>query len=420
MRTSFLHLTGVIVLGLIAGCTQKVEPPSLAGPSTLARAITMTATKNTLFQDGVDFVDIQVTSTSPTGQTQTIPLRAEIFVSGIDQPQDFGTLSTKAPVTPTTIRYTAPNASTLAAGQVPQTVTIKVTPADSGDFRSEFARQLDLRLVPQGVITPSNPKLVAKFVVSPTPLKAFTVASFDASSSEDQGTACNNKCSYSWNFGDGTTGSGMVTTHQYRAVGGYLVNLSVVDNRGAQATAVQTVTVGASDPPVPEFTFSPIPAFVNVDIFFNAEASRAAAGRTIVGYGWNFGDGRTASGHTVARSYPNTGTYTVTLRVTDDAGATATKSNTVIVASPSPAPSFTVVPSPPTVGTNVVFNASASTGPSTITTYEWTFGTGSAPGTASGQVVNTTYSSTGAKAVTLTVTDSQGRKASVTQTVTVQ
>lgn len=419
MRTSLLSITGALVLNVLAGCTVKdVEPPSLAGPSTLARAITMTANRDTLFQNGVDFVEITVTSTSPTGQPQTVPLRAEIMVGGVVQ--DFGTLSTKNPVTPTTMRYTAPNASPNPAGQVAQEVTIRVTPIDSGDFRSEVARQVSLRLVPQGVILPTNPELKAAFSVTPASPQAFSTATFDASSTTNLGVACLQLCTYTWNFGDGTTGAGITASHEYRTVATYLVTLTVTDARGAQVSIAQSVVVRAATPPTASFTFSPTPAYVNQDIFFNAEASRPADGRTITNYGWNLGDGRTASGYTIARSYPNIGQYTVTLRVTDDAGATATATQTVTVSSPTPVASFTVSPSPPTVGGNVTFNASASTGPSTISTYSWTFGSGSSPATASGQVVNTTYSTTGAKAVTLTITDSQGRTASVTQTVTVQ
>jgi PKD repeat protein len=419
MRTPFRNIAGVLALALIAGCTVKdVEPPSLAGPSTLAKAITLTASKSTLTQNGVDFVDIQVTSTGPNGQSQNIPLRAEIFVGGAVQ--DYGTLSTKSPVTPATIRYTAPNASPLAAGQVAQTVTIKVTPTDSGDFGNEIARELDLQLVPQGVILPINPNLVPAFTVTPPNPMAFQTATFDASTTTNGGTACNNLCSYAWNFGDGTTASGLIVTHDFRTVAVFQVTLTVTDSRGAQVVTTKAVTIGASALPTVDFTFSPTPAYAGQDIFFNAESSKAIPPRTIVSYGWNLGDGRTASGYTIARSYSNVGTYTVTLRVTDDAGATATASKTVTVTSPTPVASFTVTPSSPTTSDNVVFNASASTGPSPIVTYSWNFGSGATPATASGQVVNTRYTSLGAKAVTLTVTDSQGRTGSVTQTVTVQ
>ena len=419
MRTSFITVTGVLALALWAGCTVKqVEPPSVAGPSTLARAITMVANKDTLFQNGVDFVDILVTSSSPTGQPQNIPLRAEIMVGGVVQ--DFGTLNTKNPVTPTTLRYTAPNAAPLSAGQVAQVVTITVTPTDSGDFRGEVARQVDLRLVPQGVILPTNPSLTAAFTVNPASPQAFATASFDASTTTNGTTACNNACSYSWNFGDSTSGTGLTTTHEYRTVGTYQATLTVTDSRGAQATTVRTVTVTASTPPTAVFTFSPTPAFIAQDIFFNAETSRPAAGRTISNYGWNFGDGRTASGQIVARSYPAIGTYTVTLRVTDDAGAAATTSQTVTVTNPVPLAAFTVLPASPVVGESVSFNASSSSGPSPFTAYAWNFGTGATPATATGITAVTQYGSTGNKIVTLTITDSAGRTATTTRVVAVQ
>src|SRR5205814_5394711 len=43
--------------------------------------------------------------------------------------------------------------------------------------------------------------------------------------------------SYSWNFGDGTTGSGATPTHGYNANGTFNVTLTVIDNSGAQGTA---------------------------------------------------------------------------------------------------------------------------------------------------------------------------------------
>lgn len=334
MRTSFFSLTGVIVLGLAAGCTQKVEPPSVAGPSTLARAISVIANKNTLFLNGVDFVDITVTSASPTGQPQTVPLRAEITVGGVVQ--DFGTLSTKNPVTPTTFRYTAPNASPNPVGQVAQEVTIVVTPTDAGDFRAEVPRQVSLRLVPQGVILPTNPDLTTAFTVTPTSPQVFSTATFDASTTTNAGVACGNACSYAWNFGDGTSGAGMVTTHSYRTAATFQATLTVTDSRGSEATAVRSIVVQPGTLPTVLFTYSPTPVRPNQDVFFNAEASRAAPGRTIVSYGWDFGDGRTASGSTIARSFPTVGSYTVTLRVTDDAGATDTFSQVVAVSAAVP------------------------------------------------------------------------------------
>ncbi len=425
MRTSFVTATGALALTLLAGCTVKdVEPPSLAGPSTMARAITMTANKDTLFQNGVDFVDILVTSTSPTGQPQSIPLRAEIFVGGVAQ--DYGTLNTKAPVTPTTIRYTAPNASPLPAGQVAQTITIAVTPVDSGDFRSEVARQVDLRLVPQGVILPTNPNLTAAFTVSPASPQAFSTVSLDASTTTNGGVACAIACSYAWNFGDGSSGSGMTTTHEFRTVGPVQVTLTVTDSRGAQATTTQTVTIAASTPPTASFLMSPTsPVGINQDVFFNAEQSRATLPRSIVNYGWNFGDGRTATGVTVSRSFSTIGVYNVVLTVTDDAGAVgqATQAMTVSAAGAGLTALFTVSPSTASLaGTALFFNANGSTSTSPIVEYRFSYGDGTPDDVGTSPTQSHMFpAGTGARTyqVRLTIRDSLGRTATFVLPVSV-
>src|SRR5690606_41287846 len=91
---------------------------------------------------------------------------------------------------------------------------------------------------------------------------------------------------------------------------------------------------GASNlPPTASFTTSVTGLTVTVD----ARASTDPDG-TIASYAWTFGDGATASGATASRSYATAGTYTVTLRVTDDDGATATTTRQVTVAAPPPPP----------------------------------------------------------------------------------
>lgn len=414
--TTLLSLAASLTL---AGCTVKdVDAPPLAGPSTLSQSIVMVADRNTLTQNGVDFTDIRITALGPAGQSLSVPLLAQVFVDNVAA--DFGTLSTKTPTTPTTVRYTAPAASTLAVGQVPTTVTIAVTPANAGDFRGEMSRQLDIRLLPQGVIVPVNPNLAASFDFSPAVPEVLTTVNFNAGTSSNNGTACNQACLYNWDFGDRTTGTGLSVTHQYRTATTFIVQLTVTDSRGAQAMATKSVSVSPGTPPTPAFTFSPTPALVEQTIFFNATASRAASGRTIVSYEWDFGSGRTGTGVAVTKSYDRAATYTVTLKVTDDAGAFATTSQTVVVTNPQIIPAFTVLPSSPLVGDQVSVNASSTTGPSAIVTYSWNFGIGSSPTTGSGVTAVTSYSSTGNKVITLTVTDSAGRTATTTRLVTVQ
>jgi len=419
MKTSSTFIAGVLGLTVMAGCTKSVEVPALAGPSTFAYSIMLTASTDTLIQDGVSSATISITAHDSAGQAITgRPLIAAILVDGVVQ--DYGTLSTKSPITGGSLRYTAPPASPLAAGQVAQTITVAVTPTDSGDFRNEFSRGVDIRLIPQGVILPNNPNLAPAFTVSPASPQAFSVVTFDASTTTNGGTACLNSCSYSWNFGDGTTGTGMIVTHEYRTISTFQASLTVTDVRGSQATTVRSVVVTASTPPVATFVMSPTPVGVDQDVFFNAEQSRATLPRRIVNYGWNFGDGRTASGVTVSRAFSASGTYNIVLTVTDDAGAVGQASQSLSVGVGQPTAALTFLPSAPRVGQQVAFDASGSTAGTggSIVSYKFNYGDGTEE-TVTTPNQSHTYGAAGSVIARVTVTDSLGRTATRSVTVTI-
>lgn len=84
-----------------------------------------------------------------------------------------------------------------------------------------------------------------------------------------------------------------------------------------------------NQPPVADFTFTTS----GLTASFNASSSSDPDG-SIVNYAWNFGDGTSGSGITTSRTYANGGTYTVTLTVTDNAGATNAVSKDVQVSAP--------------------------------------------------------------------------------------
>jgi PKD repeat protein len=82
---------------------------------------------------------------------------------------------------------------------------------------------------------------VANFTFSPVTPQVLQVVNFNASTSVP-GT--NRKIvSYSWDFGDGESKTGVTTTHDYVISGVYLVTLTVIDDAGNKATNSQPVTV---------------------------------------------------------------------------------------------------------------------------------------------------------------------------------
>ena len=90
-------------------------------------------------------------------------------------------------------------------------------------------------------------------------------------------------------------------------------------------------TVGGTgpvnNPPVANFTSSASGLSVNF-----TDTSTDSDG-TIVSRAWNFGDGTTSTAANPSKTYSAAGTYTVTLAVTDDDGATNTKTGSVTVGS---------------------------------------------------------------------------------------
>jgi serine protease len=86
--------------------------------------------------------------------------------------------------------------------------------------------------------TPTDTPPVANFTFSCSSL----TCSFNGSSSTDD----NGISSYSWTFGDGTTGSGATVSKTYSAAGTYSVTLTVRDTINQSGTKTQSVTVGTS------------------------------------------------------------------------------------------------------------------------------------------------------------------------------
>jgi PKD repeat protein len=426
MRTP-IRASLLVLVALGAACTVKETPiPMLSGPSELALRIALQVTPDAILQDGSSQATLMIDASGADGRPmRNLSLRVATTFEGIVQ--DFGILSTKSVVTGddgrARIVYTAPARPAQPTDDF-NLVTFEVTPVGT-DFRGEIPRTVQLRLLPPGVVrppTPPNQSPVPQFSFSPTAPAILTSVVFDASGTQDEGVVCGTACTYSWEFGDGDTGSGIFASHVYRNPGTYQVRLTVKDALGASGLSALPVTVGGGTAPTAAFTFSPGNPAINESIFFTAEASRAATGRQIVSYDWNFGTGRTGSGVTVSKAYDAPGTYTVTLTVTDDAGAQSTTSQPVTVGATGTGPQAFMTVSPTAGGTSTLFffDASGSHGPTTIVEYRFTFGDATPDVVGPSPTTTHQFTAAGAYVVSVTVRDNANRTSIARVTVNVQ
>jgi PKD repeat protein len=337
------HITHVFVLMtavLAASCTMTdSSAPPLMGPSEMSLALTMTANPDTLSLDGFSQTLITVEARDTNGQlVPNVPLRVEILADG--QPVDFGTLSARTLVTNSngraTFTYTAPSC---CGGSIP-TLQIGVTPTGT-DASTHIRRVISLRLMPPGVI---GTVPTARFTVNTVSPAAFTTVRFDGSTSTAGPGAF--ITSYVWDFGDGTSGTGVTATHQYETPGTYFPRLTVTDSNGFSDSHVgvrvgendEPIVVSAGEPPTAAFVFSPDSPTTCTSVFFNSAGSTPGTGHRIVSYNWSWGDGTPAQGgSTRSHRFTQAGNWVVVLTVTDEAGQKGT-TNTTVSVSPGPVP----------------------------------------------------------------------------------
>jgi MYXO-CTERM domain-containing protein len=144
---------------------------------------------------------------------------------------------------------------------------------------------------------------------------------FDGSDSTDSdGTIV----SYAWDFGDGTTGSGEMTTHAFTAAGSFLVQLTVTDDDGAIDQDTVLANIGGTPSnlsPVAEAGTAQTVRLGEAAILDGSGSSDSDG--IIAAYSWDFGDGSTGAGMIASHTFATAGPFIVTLTVTDDDGATA-------------------------------------------------------------------------------------------------
>src|SRR5438552_13231968 len=284
------------------------------------------------------------TPTTPTaGQTVTFTASASGGTSPYSYSWNFGDGTTGT-------GSTAAHTNT-TAGSYTDTLTV----VDSGIPPHTATSQ-------QTITVKSPPPLLASFTFTPSSPQAGQQVTFTGTP-----TGGTSPYSFSWTFGDGSTGTGATVSHAYASSGSYIVTLTVKDSSTSQQTATTQQTVSVSNPAqtlTGSFTYSPASPQTGQFVSFTGSAS---GGTPPYSFSWSFGDGSTGTGSSVTHAYSSAGSYTVTLSIKDSGSPqqTATSQRTISVANPPPlSAGLTFSPASPDAGQSVSFTASASGGTS--------------------------------------------------------
>jgi PKD repeat protein len=210
----------------------------------------------------------------------------------------------------------------------------------------------------------------ADFSASPTSGRVpFTVEFADDSVSYDGIEA------WEWDFDNngGTDSTEQNPTQVYAEEGVYTVSLTVYESDGGSdtKTKVDYITViEVNEPPVSNPS-GPYTGTEGVAIDYDGSGSYDPDG-SIVAYDWDFGDGNTATGVTPTHTYSQEGSYTITLKVTDNDGAINTSTTTATIADTEPTADFSASPTSGRRRLTVEFtdNSTSYTG---IDAWEWDF-----------------------------------------------
>jgi len=172
-----------------------------------------------------------------------------------------------------------------------------------------------------------------------------------------------------------------------------------------------------SVPPQASFTYSPTAPYAGGTTYFDASASFSYNG-TITNYHWNWGDEspeNSTSSPFITHVFNTSGTFTVTLNVTDSQGLWAASIRQIPVSGPTPpVASFTFYPNPTWINASTTFDASSSTpgwngtGFPPIVNYSWDWGDESPGNSTSSPTITHRFKDLGDFTITLTVTDSRG------------
>jgi len=226
---------------------------------------------------------------------------------------------------------------------------------------------------------------------------------------------------YTWNFGDGTGDLAapavipVSPTHVFPGTGPYTVTLTAISNNGCTHTISKPYSAIFAQPVA---AIAPLTEVcVNGNVAFSSAAS-TAAGSTVTGWTWNFGDGSPADNtQNPTHTYTSGGTKTVQLTVTSAAGCVSAIDTAFLTVNALPTANFTDTINCSTRSVGFTDISVANSG--NITQWNWNFG--GTEGTSTQQNPTHVFAAEGNHTITLSVTTDKGCASNpvASQTITI-
>ncbi len=248
-----------------------------------------------------------------------------------------------------------------------------------------------------------NPVPAASFVMSDSfavcpPLNVnFTNTSIGSTSSH-------------WSFGDGTYSLTTSPNAIYLTRKLYTIKLVAVNSYGCIDSAIGHASIfGYSG----AFSYTPLSVCTPLPVHFKASLSG------VTNIEWDFNDGiisNTSLFDTISHSYLTVGSYVPKLILTDSSGCLSISTGADTIKVDTLIPGFTILSYPACQNSGITFIDSSFSHYSSDKSWLWTFGPGA---TSTADTATYTYSTAGTQAVTLSVTNGNGCKGTITKNITV-
>jgi PKD repeat protein len=244
-RLYFVRVVALASVGLSACTVHQTDVPPVTGPSEYAQSVSLTATPDSITQDGASQSTVVLTARDATGQPlRNLQVRVGIAIEG--STTEFGTLSSRTLFTGPdgTARtiYTAPTASTFVAGGPSKIVSIVATPVGS-NLAAVAPRWVSIAVTPPPAMPAALGAPTASLTYSPGSPRVGELVTFNGSDS--QPTAGYKITGYFWDFGDGRNHEehGNDASHAYGSAGSYTMVFGVVDDMGRIGSTIKTIVV---------------------------------------------------------------------------------------------------------------------------------------------------------------------------------